>query len=225
MSAVKKILAYVAANPGLGALRIAKHFERSRKEINRLLYRLQREGKVRRSVDNPPQWYKTCEPPSDEKTSSSPSTSLTPVAISASCFLSSSVQRACKHIIVVDLGNVHDVLPGLDKLSLPPSTAVWAFADWAYAGYGVRPASPSVSVLEQAEEPRPNAADMLLAHRVWRYCWEHRTGDRGVTFHVVTKDVGVHTLKDIVHRDYRAHTVVFYSCWSTLQNTKTQWAA
>ena len=166
---------------------LARSLGTQKKVINRILYKLEREERAQKDDSIPPAWTTLGGQPRPQTTQ--PNIPL----------------------ILVDLGNVHDVLQKLERLARQGDVKVWAFADLAFNGFGVNPAPhPSITV-EQAKRPHRNAADIRL---IWRVAQLVLTSTTPQTFYVVTKDQGFRTLEDMAGA--AGHKLSFAKDWEQL---------
>lgn len=95
--------------------------------------------------------------------------------------------------VFVDLGNIHDVLPILDRCDSPPTFTVIAFADKYYRGYGVNPRS-RYSLVERATEQTKNAADTRIVTETVKICSRFYAQNTQCNIHIITKDKGFYEL-------------------------------
>lgn len=121
---------------------------------------------------------------------------------------------------VIDLGNVHDCLKNLEPYAAKGLVSVAAYADIAFAGYGMSPkvSGPHLEVF-QADTPDKNSADVQI---VWDVC--QLTTRRGnerpceeLHILVATKDLGFLRLKNLVEGRGFPHRLTFVMNWETLR--------
>lgn len=171
------------------AHQIAKEAGLTRSEVNRWLY--MNDGKLvkRTNVDNPPLWV-----------------TMNPVV----------TQTIPTTWVFVDLGNIHDVLQQLEKeMANGLDVGVVAVADLQYNGYGINPEpeNPEIKVCK-SNDPHKNSADVRL---VWEVAMLLANAREAIEVHVVTKDNGFRSLKDIVDSYGGDHSVEFHSDWDSLK--------
>lgn len=148
----------------------------------------------------------------------------------ASCSASSTRDKI-NTIILVDLGNAHDVVKNLEPYAECDDVIVIAFCDYSYAGYPSNmPTGWCKNVhLIRSYEPLRNAADTTL---IWTCCSIinrthnnipvlrdssilNRIGDGTLEFIVVTRDQGFMYLAELVSDT--GHTLSFCKDWKELK--------
>jgi hypothetical protein len=102
--------------------------------------------------------------------------------------------RVEQQYVLVDLGNIHNVLQDVDGVLDWP---IYAFADKCFNGYGVNPPCSDKIVVYRAAESTKNAADIHIIWVVSQICFENK---EKCTIHVVTKDKGFLELADLAKR-------------------------
>jgi hypothetical protein len=163
--------------------------------INRTLYALKHQGLVEYLDEKPPRWRvppKSCSAP-----------------------LAAAIKVHC----VVDLGNTHDCLKNLEPYASTGALTVSAYADLAFAGYGVVPplAARNIEVFH-SDTPDKNSADVQIIWDVCRLVEQWKALEPQQAFHifVATKDLGFLRLKALVER-YPLHKLTFVTGWDTLR--------
>lgn len=164
----------------------------TRTDINLCLHEtLAKQGLVVCSQDTPPRWRMSF------------SSGVNPASLSV------------KTIVLVDLGNVHDCLKSLIPYAQQGSLEVYAFADFAFQGFGVNPPLLPCERLHliQAKTADRNAADLELIWTVARYCFEAEPGS--CRFFVATKDAGFQSLA--AKAEQYGHSLTFVTSWASLR--------
>lgn len=170
-------------------------------DVNRVLYGLKEAGAVDFAAGSPPTW-RLREGPKREAPHEHPCSG-----------------EPLMHV-VVDLGNCHDCLQNLVDYAACGSMTVAAYADLAFAGFGVTPplVTPNVQVF-QADTPDKNSADTQMiwdiSRLVQRVTVDHPT--RKLHIVVVTKDLGFQRLKALVEAENPLHKLTFVTNWPTLR--------
>lgn len=180
---------------GETALNLSRKLHCTKKEVNRELYKLETEGIVYRGISLPPLWRLSMDREEEEKEKQDTSNK--------------------KVIVIVDLGNIHNVLQELEPyIKSNCIQEVWAYADKQFNGYGVNP-KPSLPrcTVWQASQPRSNAADNKI---VWDVALACQTSNP-IHFIVVTKDQGFSNIKELAEKD-GVHTLEFANSWEELRN-------
>ena len=96
--------------------------------------------------------------------------------------------------MIVDLGNIHDLLPIVDKnRELFEKYVVFGFCDLHFNGYGVNPVSSHSEIIRAGGSK--NAADVNIIWHISRLCSEDI-----YSFHVVTKDKGFTEVESLCKR-------------------------
>jgi len=158
----------------------------TRTDINRILYKLSEEGKVSSTTDLPALWSL----PSESKESVS------------------------KPVVMIDLGNVHDILQKIEPYSKKGLVNVYAFCDLAYNGFGVKTkVDPSITVF-QATTPDRNAADLHMIWKIAEICIYNKYPGSDIL--ILTRDQGFRTLETIT-KQY-GYKVSFLTSWEELRN-------
>jgi len=184
---------------GATALELAKHMLSSRADMNRILYQLEREGRVSKTEGSPPRWFRT-------KTS-------------PSAVLWSSDQAGHRLHIAIDLGNSHDILPKVIDGASKGRYTVSAYADFAYNGYGVNPpvTAENVSVFAAPVMMKQLADAQLL----WDMCllahkW-NADSQRPARLFVASKDTDLLPLTHLVPAINPLFAVRFVNGWTQLE--------
>jgi hypothetical protein len=112
-------------------------------------------------------------------------------------------------IVMIDLGNVHDVLPAIEHHL--DTVQVYAFADYGYTGRGVNPPAKKGVYVFQSKTRDKNAADVRLICEIWGLVC---TTTVRLDLFVATKDNGFLCLKDMVEE--KGHTLTFVKDWAEL---------
>lgn len=179
------------------AKKVATDLKCSKPEVNRSLYELLNTNKVKRTSETPPEWSlvtTTTEEKKDPPTTSS----------------SSDVS-----VVMVDLGNVHDTLPNIEKYARQGLVRVYAFADLAFNGYGINPRCDPSIFLFQSTTPDKNAADIEMVWKCAEISLMENPRNHSLQFYIVTRDQGFRTLGDILRR--QGHEVEFVRGWDDLK--------
>lgn len=104
------------------------------------------------------------------------------------------IKEKTNQILIVDLGNIHDLLPIVDKQrDIFDRYTVWGFCDLHYNGYGVNPLSTHSEIIRAGGSK--NAADVNIIWHISRMCSEAK-----YTFHIVTKDKGFTEVESLCKR-------------------------
>lgn len=185
-------------NKSKSAKEIAKELKKPKKFINSMLYSMEKQNLVSKTDGTPPQWK-----------------ILNPV----------SLQKECENfdfkedipIVMIDLGNVHDVLQQVEPYAKEKLAKVYAFADLQYNGYGIKPPCNLSVELYHSKTPDKNAADIEM---VWKcadiiFNLEPNQKFKKLQFCIVTKDNGFRTLKTIIER--HGHEAIFMRTWEELR--------
>ena len=163
--------------------------------INRNLYALKQQGLVEYLDEKPPRWR------APQKAAPA------------------QPQAGGKIHCVVDLGNTHDCLKNLEPYAASGLLTVGAYADLAFAGYGVCPhlAVRNISVFH-ADTPDRNSADVQIIWDICRLVEQWRRDEPEQLFHILvaTKDLGFLRLKALVER-YPLHRLTFVTGWDALR--------
>ena len=116
--------------------------------------------------------------------------------------------------VVIDLGNVHDVLRNIEAY-IDHIDHVVAYADYVYNGYGVssRINHPKIDVII-AETPHKNSADVNIIWDVSRLAL--RLENEPLCIIVCTRDLGFLSLKDLVQKNPK-HRLHFAAAWPSIQ--------
>ena len=120
-------------------------------------------------------------------------------------------------VVIVDLGNVHDVLQQIGPyVKAGCVNKVWAYADRQFNGYGINPPHdvPNCTVW-RAFNPHTNAADNMIVWDVASTCTH--PGAQPCHFIVVTKDQGFHSIKELAE-ETGMHKLDFANSWEELRN-------
>lgn len=94
----------------------------------------------------------------------------------------------------IDLGNIHNLLKEIEG-NLDPSFVIYAFADKHFNGYGVNPPASEKTILFQSSDDNKNSADVAL---MWHVSWICFSNRQSCEIHVVTKDKGFFSLRQLV---------------------------
>jgi len=194
MTSLQTRIETTLADSKMTARALAKTLGTSKTEVNRLLYQMDTVAKVQ---DGPPPVW----------------TLKTPAAAEAK-----TNEAAVCLVVIVDLGNVHDVLQHLGPYVASGCIhQVWAYADLQFNGYGVKPPPDYECRVYQAQQPHPNAADNKIVWDVAVACAAVPAGGAQFHFVVVTKDQGFQNLADLVYES-KAGTLEFVNSWEDLRN-------
>lgn len=173
-------------------------------DLNRVLYAMKEEGLVEYSASSPPTWRLRRAP--------------TPAPIPEPTENESDVEPLLH--VIVDLGNCHDCLQNLVEYAENGALTVAAYADLAFAGFGVSPAPLTARNLQvfQADTPDKNSADVQIIWDVSRFVDRLRLQEPSRRLHivVVTKDLGFQRLKALVAMN-PLHKLTFVTNWATLR--------
>ena len=175
----------------------------ARQEVNRCLYQLRASGRVQYLEGSPPSWRVLPAPgvPSQPAPPSAPA------------------ERSRLHCII-DLGNCHDCLKNLLDYARGGSLTVAAYADLAFAGFGVVPPLdvPNVRVF-RATTPDKNSADVQIIWDVSRLVLEAPPAGAPAGLHIIvaTKDLGFQRLKALVDGESPDHALTFVTDWASLR--------
>jgi len=186
-------------NP-MSARQLTSQLKQERTAVNRTLYGLLKQNRVRRFDETPPTWSNVlCEENAkcDEKNGYEQK------------------QATVITVVFVDLGCCHDCLENLVPYATSDNNLqVYAFADVAFNGYGVNPVPPPPISVCQAQTRDSNAADIEL---IWKAAELIFKAPRGTTFKfiVATKDQGFTSLQTIVQR--HGHSLEFVKDWNELR--------
>jgi hypothetical protein len=114
-------------------------------------------------------------------------------------------------VILIDLGNVHDVLQHIENYA--DTFLIYAFADYAFSGYGVTPrhSHPNIHVFQSTVRNK-NSADIQLVWEVAKLLFTHPK--QQYRFFVVTKDNGFLSLEENVRQ--HGHSLSFVKNWKEL---------
>ena len=113
-----------------------------------------------------------------------------------------SAQKQINKYVLIDLGNIHNLLKNIDG-KLPWN--ITAFADKCYNGYGVNPiGTPAIKVV-RAIETSKNAADIHIIWEVAEICLYEKSM---CEIHVVTKDKGFMELEQLAKS--KNHKLTFH---------------
>jgi len=183
---------------------IAKELNVNRQSVNSFLYNSFKSGKVpnlrKNDSDAPPTWWLEVEESKKEnKTQLTKETNMT------------------QTIIMIDGGNIHDVLQHVEKYADNMSTFVYFFADMQTACYGTktRPPTSKNVLVRQSKSPFKNAADVDLIWTTCDICAQVKRTSIRCVFYVVTKDNQFQSLKDNVQE--AGHELVFCNSWEQLR--------
>lgn len=187
---IYKSLAAAGAR-GLCTQELARATGVPRRALNRALYGMAEEGWVSREATVPPVWTLRDEGAASSGESKKARVSEVP-------------------LVIVDLGNMH-CLDKLVPLAAADLVEVWAYADQAFAGYGVRPSVAGARnvTLKQADSPHRNAADVQLIWDVARLAQKR-------SILVASKDLGFRHLEQLA-RD-AGHELEFFTTWEDLRD-------
>ena len=106
-----------------------------------------------------------------------------------------------KHHVLVDLGNVHDVVPNLVRIKHP----YWhGFADPTFSGPGHD--HPNVRMAQSA---LPNAADVWMMRHFFQTVWQPQD-----TVHICSKD----RLFRCLEEQKGSHKLFFHTQWASLKS-------
>ena len=159
-------------------------------------------GKTLRSDQTctPPEWYLEANNKEDEKVSSVKKDEKEPV-----------------RFVMIDGGNVHDVLQHAEKYADGENTFVYFFADMQTNCYGCasKPCKNAYVRRLQAKSAHTNAADVEIIWEVCRLSYNFRLEEKKVEFYIVTKDQQFQHLKTKVEE--LGHTLTFCNSWEELR--------
>lgn len=217
MSLENKILQQLAKNPyGCSATFLCQKLKEKKSNINRILYtQLLKKNMVfmdKKEDSSKPIWKLTditLQPPRSETI---PTTKTkTSVAITATA---TSTSTAKQWILLIDLGNVHDVLSKAEIYA--DQIWIYAFADCNFNGYGINPEPkkhPHIKIFQMKTRDR-NSADTQIIWEVARLV----LGTLTSSFHflVATKDQGFLALKHLVEE--QGHQLTFVRGWKEVQH-------
>jgi hypothetical protein len=113
-------------------------------------------------------------------------------------------------VILIDLGNVHDVLQHIENYA--DTFLIYAFADYTFSGYGVRPRPRANIHVFQSTVRNKNSADIQLVWEVAKLLFTHPK--QQYRFFVVTKDNGFLSLEENVRQ--HGHSLSFVKNWKEL---------
>jgi hypothetical protein len=169
-------------------------------ELNRVLYGMKDAGLVDFMAGSPPTWRVRRAPAPDP--TSNPAN-----------------PEPLLHV-VVDLGNCHDCLQNLIEYAEHDVLTVAAYADLAFAGFGVSP-TPLVGRnlrVFQADTPDKNGADVQIIWDISRLVDHVHSQEPSRRMHIVvaTKDLGFQRLKALVEAN-PLHKLTFVTNWATLR--------
>ena len=175
----------------------------SKVSVNQTLYELLREGKVECTNSTPPLWRLAPKTPQERL-----------------AFSTEGCQFSQENLIcMIDLGNTHDCLRPLETYAAMNMLTVFAYADLAYAGYGVNPRvfKDNVNIF-QADTPDKNSADVQI---IWDTCRivqkeEERQGKRALHILIASKDLGFLRLKHLVEKN-PLHKLTFVRNWPEMR--------
>ena len=186
-------------DPGRSARQIASNLKMERSLVNRALYEdLLPKGLVIMIKGTPPLWSNAHipkpalpEPVEDSKE---------PI-----------------NIIFVDLGNIHDILPLLEPYADDRTNIVYAFADRAFSGYGIRPPPTNrhIQVLHATDDHK-NAADTEM---IWKAA-EVVLGSLNTRYRflIFTRDQGFRGLSTILKRYPVVEELHFVQRWEQVRD-------
>ena len=196
-------LAQVGGWATAASLRPSLQGEPSKTSLNEILYAMKTEGLVEFSDGFPPTWRLRPQP------APRPLPRATLGGRDADPLLH----------VVVDLGNCHDCLQNLLQYAEDGAVTVAAYADLAFAGFGV---SPSISARNvqvfQADTPDKNSADVQIIWDVSRFVDRVRSEDPARQLHILvaTKDLGFRRLRTLVETN-PLHKLTFVTNWHALR--------
>lgn len=104
--------------------------------------------------------------------------------------------------LFVDLGNVHDIVPYYSSRN--PGFPIFAYADLAFNGAGVREEPPEWIQVWQSQVSHRNAADIKLVWDVATLCQEKKMEPLHVV--IATKDQGFRSLESLVQTWHMQHS-------------------
>jgi len=164
---------------------LATDINQNKMDVNRCLYSLKEEGVAIMLEGTPPLW-RLKEQPIDE------TKEIPPLPV-----------------VIVDLGNVHDVLQKLEPYSKQGLAYVYAFADLAFNGFGINPKPDESITVFQAKTADRNAADLHMIHEIIKICITNKYP--GSTIFIVTRDQGFRTLSTIAEQ--YGYKIIFVTGW------------
>ena len=123
-------------------------------------------------------------------------------------------------VAIIDLGNVHDCLANLEPYAAADHVTVAAYADLAFAGYGIAPKVSGRNIFVfQADTPDRNSADIQIVWDVSRLVdhWSHaHPPSESLHIFVATKDQGFRRLQTLVEHQ-SPHRLTFVRGWEDLR--------
>jgi hypothetical protein len=190
---------------GISTNAIRKHCssEVSKLQLNQLLYALKDSEQVDFTPGSPPLWRH--KPPLG---ASAAAASVTPAADDEPLVL-----------VLIDLGNTHCILQNLLPYAEQDLMEVRAYADLAFAGFGVKPSLNCKNVMVfHAKTADKNSADLQLIWDLSRYVQKLgiEQPTRSLQVYVGTKDLQFQSLKSLVE-DNPLHKLTFCTDWDTLR--------
>lgn len=175
-------------------------------QINSILYDLKDAGRVIFTPGSPPLW------------SHKP-------AITSQSHTSASMETECDVggdpivLVLNDLGCCHNVLQNLVPYAEQDKLQVKAYADLAYAGFGVRPPVKTRNVqVFHSKTADKNSADVKMIWDLSRYVNQFAESNplRRLDVYVATKDLQFQSLKALVEEN-PLHSLTFCTDWEALR--------
>jgi|SRR5579872_2437649 len=119
-------------------------------------------------------------------------------------------------IILIDLGNIHHILPLFEPYANTGTVRVYAFADVAYNGYGVNPSpkNKAITVIRSKGTHR-NEADLNLIWKIFTIVTENKTRMKVFIF---TKDLGFQSLPSILYTYDHVLETKFVKEWGDVRD-------